>query len=168
MKRLFTIVATFVMIFMIIVAVVVVMAFVLIYLTERQKKEKVLAVASFNETDTSNYEQMLIKIDNLDTDNFKDYFSNMKVLLIYPYVNPVYEDKISMVYVYKNIDKFKEYYINKLENLGYYAEANKYSYEPIKIKGVVIYSNLEELQYKYSDKVIAKCENSSFYCVKLE
>ena len=39
---------------------------------------------------------------------------------------------------------------------------------PIKINGVLVYSNLEEIQYKYSDKVIAKCENSSFYCVKLE
>jgi|GEM_PF-3264588 len=168
MKRLFTIIATFVMIFMIVVAVVVVMAFVLIYLTERQKEKEVVAAFSFNETDTSSYEQILIQIDNLNTENFKDYFSNMKVLLIYPYINPVYEDKISMVYVYKSIDKFKEYYINKLENLGYYAEANKYSYNPIKINGVVIYSNLEELKYKYSNKVIKECENSSFYCVKLE
>jgi membrane-associated protease RseP (regulator of RpoE activity) len=153
---------------MIVVAVVVVMAFVLIYLTERQKKEDVLAVASFNEADTSSYEQILVQIDNLNTENFKAYFSNMKVLLIYPYINPVYEDKISMVYVYKSIDKFKEYYIDKLKNLGYYAEANKYSYTPIKISGVVIYSNLEELKYKYSDKIIDKCEHSSFYCVKLE
>lgn len=168
MKRFFTIVETFVMIFIIVVAVIVVMAFVLIYLTERQKKEEVQVVASFNETDTNSYEQILIQIDNLNTDNFKDYFSNMKVLLIYPYINPVYEDKISMVYVYKSIDKFKEYYIDKLKSLGYYAEANKYLYTPIKINGVVIYSNLEELKYKYSDKVIDKCENSAFYCVKLE
>lgn len=168
MKRFFTIVETFVMIFIIVVAVIVVMAFVLIYLTERQKKEEVQVVASFNETDTNSYDQILTQIDNLNTDNFKDYFSNMKVLLIYPYINPVYEDKISMVYVYKSIDKLKEYYIDKLKNLGYYAEANKYLYTPIKINGVVIYSNLEELKYKYSDKVINKCENSSFYCVKLE
>lgn len=168
MKRFFTIVETFVMIFIIVVAVIVVMAFVLIYLTERQKKEEVQLVASFNETDTNSYDQILTQIDNLNTDNFKDYFSNMKVLLIYPYINPVYEDKISMVYVYKSIDKLKEYYIDKLKKLGYYAEANKYLYTPIKINGVVIYSNLEELKYKYSDKVINKCENSSFYCVKLE
>ncbi len=168
MKGLFKIVATFVMIFMIIVAVVVVMAFILIYMTERTKEEKTLAVANFNETNTNNYEQIFVEIDNLNTDNFKDNFSNMKVLLIYPYINPVYQDKISMIYVYKSIDEFKQYYINKLKKLGYYTEANKYLYSPIKINGVVIYSNLEELKSKYSNKVIKECENSSFYCVKLE
>ncbi len=148
---------------------VVVITFILIFIIINKKEEKTVLVNTFlDETDTVDYKQIFVEIDGLNTNNFKDYFSNIEVLLIYPYINPVYEDKISMVYVYKNIDKFKEYYINRLENSGYYAEANKYLYTPIKIIGVLIYSNLEELQSKYSDKVIEECENSMFYCVKLE
>jgi len=148
---------------------IVVITIIMILIMVNKKEEKTVLVNTFlEESNILDYKQIFVKIDNLNTNNFKEYFSDMKVLLIYPYINPVYEDKISMVYVYKSIDEFKEYYINRLENLGYYMEANKYLYTPIKINGVIIYSNLEELKYKYSNKVMKECEDSSFYCVKLE
>ena len=148
---------------------IVVITIIMILIMVNKKEEKTVLVNTFlEESNILDYKQIFVKIDNLNTNNFKEYFSDMKVLLIYPYINPVYEDKISMVYVYKSIDEFKEYYINRLENLGYYMESNKYLYTPIKINGVIIYSNLEELKYKYSNKVMKECEDSSFYCVKLE
>lgn len=169
MKRFFTVLTTFIIIITMIIAVIVVMAFIMIYLADRRKKEeKVLPVFSSLEESALENSQIMIEIENLNTSNFKDFFSDMKVLLIYAYVNPVYADKFSMIYMYDNIDNFKKYYLNKLKRLGYTSEVNKYLYEPIKINSVIVYSNLEELKSRYSNKQLNKCRNSTFYCVKIE
>ena len=168
MKRFFTVLTTFIIIITMIIAVIVVMAFIMIYLADRRKKEETLSVFSSLEEKTEDYSQIMIEMENLNTNNFKDYFSDMKVLLIYAYVNPVYEDKFSMIYMFDNIDNFKKYYLNKLKRLGYTSEVNKYLYEPIKINSVIVYSNLEELKSRYSNKQLNNCRNSTFYCVKIE
>lgn len=159
---------TFIIIIMMIIAVIVVMAFIMIYLAERRKEEEALPVFSTLEERALEYSQIMIEMENLNTSNFNNFFSDMKVLLLYPYVNPVYADKISMIYIYDNIDSFKKYYLNKLKRYGYTSEVNKYLYEPIKINSVIVYSNLEELKIKYSGKQINKCQNSTFNCVKIE
>ena len=168
MKRFFTVLTTFIIIITMIIAVIVVMAFIMIYLADRRKKEETLSVFSSLEEKVADYSQIMIEIENLNTSNFKDFFSDMKVLLIYAYVNPVYADKFSMIYMYDNIDNFKKYYLNKLKRLGYTSEVNKYLYEPIKINSVIVYSNLEELKSRYSNKQLNNCRNSTFYCVKIE
>jgi hypothetical protein len=133
------------------------------------KDEYIALVNSYMEGSNLNSDkEILIKIENLNTDNFDIYFNNMKVLLVYSYINPVYQDKINIVYAYKSIEDFKNYYVVKLKENGYYMESNKYLYTPIKIVGVVVYSNIEDIKKKYNKMTVDSCENSLFSCVKIK
>lgn len=54
-------------------------------------------------------------VDGLNTNNFFSFFSDINVIRIYPYINPIYKDRIGNV-SYK-IDSFNLYYeINTFKN----------------------------------------------------
>lgn len=119
------------------------------------KEETTKTVFSDN-IDNDVYRMYHIEMDNLNSHNFNDYFSSMDVIVIEPSINPIYKNKIDIVYFYKNIDDFKEYYIKRLKEKGYYIEANKYLLNPININKIIaftsinsIYDNISKLNSNY-------------------
>lgn len=65
-------------------------------------------------------------VDGLNTNNFFSFFSDINVIRIYPYINPIYKDRIGNV-SYK-IDSFNLYYeINTFKN-KYLSLIKKNSY----------------------------------------
>ena len=105
--------------------------------------------AVFNDRENSdNVLAYYVTIEGLNTNNFDVYFEDIKVLAIIPYVSPIYEEKIRIVYFYKNIDDFRQYYIRKLKEKGFTMEANKYLISPIKINKVLVYDSLAKIYSK--------------------
>jgi len=67
-----------------------------------------------------------LHVDGLNTNNFFSFFSDINVIRIYPYINPIYRDRIGNV-SYK-IDSFNLYYeINTFKN-KYLSLIKKNSY----------------------------------------
>jgi len=118
-------------------------------------KEKTELV--YNETTRdSKYHQIYLIFENniLNTNNFEDYFKDIKVLKVFPYINPVYAGKIKANYNYSfnhnnhnyDLERFKNNYINTLRNIGLIGEANEYQVKGVIIKKVLIYSDLESIK----------------------
>lgn len=115
---------------------------IIIYLALKQDN----TMTVFDEKDDYDiYMTYMIEMEYLDTSNFNEYFRNMSVLAITPYINPVYENKLRITYFDDDIDGLRKYYIKKLKEKGYYIEANKYLIMPIRIKEVMIYSSMNEI-----------------------
>ena len=116
-------------------------------------KEKTQIV--YNEV-SSNFEygQIYLIFENniLNTNNFEEYFKDIKVLKVYPYINPIYEKRIKANYsfIHNNhnydLEILKKNYINKLRKNGLISEANEYEVNGIIIKKVLIESNLNDVQ----------------------
>jgi len=89
---------------------------------------------------------------NISTENFLDYFNNIKVIYIKPYLNNSYK-KLIQNYVYNfdlistksNINKFKNNFIKKLEDNNFRKEAINYKIEGIKIKEIMIYCSNQQI-----------------------
>ena len=86
-----------------------------------------------------------IEIDNLNTNNFKEYFNGLEVVALIPYINPVYKDRLVEFYMYDGIYNFRKKYINILKQNGYYQEANKYILRPIVIEKVLVNASLNDI-----------------------
>ncbi|HPF83347.1 MAG TPA: hypothetical protein PLV83_04205 [Bacilli bacterium] len=124
------------------------------------RKEKSIIV--FNELDVDSNAYYII-MDNLNTNNFNDYFKGLEVLCIYPNINPIYENKIKLNYIYDNINNFKIFYINSLKDKGYYIEANKYLLNPIIIRKVLVYGDIIDIKNKIRGKKyeLVRCNSCS-------
>ena len=112
---------------------------------------------AYNEiTNDSEYTQIYLTFENniLNTNNFEDYFKDIEVLKVYPYINPVYAGRIKANYSYSfthnnhnyDLERFKNNYINTLRNIGLIGEANEYQVKGVIIKKVLIYSDLESIK----------------------
>ena len=77
------------------------------------------------------------KGQNVSTNNFDDYFKNIDVIWIEPYINPLYK-QVKTRYQFKNIDDFKEEFINLLIKKGYRSNALNLKISGIKIKKMKI------------------------------
>ncbi len=111
----------------------------------------------YNEISNDNeYNQiyLLFEDKNLTTNNFNDFFKNIKVLKVYPYINPIYAGKIKANYNYEfnwenhnyDLEKIKNDFISKLKNIGLTNEANEYQINGVVINKVLIYSNLGKIK----------------------
>lgn len=109
----------------------------------------------FNETlEYSNLYEITF-INNLSTNNFLNYFNDIKVIWIKPKINILFENKLKKYNKYyfkeitndKNIENFKKEYINYITDLGYRNEAVKYNVSGIMIEKVKVYVNDEQLNY---------------------
>ena len=111
----------------------------------------------YNEiSNDSEYRQIYLTFENniLNTNNFEDYFKDIEVLKVYPYINPVYAGRIKSNYSYSfthnnhnyDLERFENNYINTLRNIGLMSEANEYQVRGVIIKKVLIYSNLENIK----------------------
>lgn len=117
----------------------------------------------YNEIDTNNegYKQIYILFENniLTTKNFEDYFRNFQVLEIYPYVNPIYANKIRPNYKYVfnhkshayDLSEFQQGYIKTIRNLGLISEANGYQLNGIIIQKVLIHTTVENMTLMLKD-----------------
>lgn len=103
----------------------------------------------FYEEDYNIYEIYFEK-GELSTNNILNRFENIQILTIYPYINPIYSDKIELKsYSFQNdfnIDKFKNKYIKELEDNGFKNEAVNININGIDIIKVKVYSREDILQ----------------------
>lgn len=119
------------------------------------KEEK--TVATFIEDDYSySFYTLEFPSKNISTNNFNEYFNNIDVIMIEPYVNKLYENQIKQQYQFTSIDKFKEDYIKVLENSGYRSDAVKLKIEGIKIKKIKVYSSNRDLARLNIEQMIIK------------
>ncbi len=116
------------------------------------KEEKTMT--TFNEDTTYSFYTLEFPLKNISTNNFNDYFKNIDVISIEPYINKLYQNQIKQQYQFTNIDKFKEDYLKVLENNGYRSEAVKLKIEGIKIKKIKVYSSNRDLARLNIEKMI--------------
>ena len=89
--------------------------------------------------------------DNLNTNNFIEYFNGINVISIYPKLNPIYKDKIGNIY-YKfignntvdEIEIFKYKYKQTIKKNSY-PDYNYLYFSSINIDKVLIYINNKDL-----------------------
>lgn len=72
------------------------------------------------------YNLHTLTFENLSTNNISLYFSNINIVKIYPYVNPIYSDKIGELFyevrgynLSDEINNFKEKYLNLIKKNSY-------------------------------------------------
>lgn len=82
---------------------------------------------------------------NISTNNFNDYFMDIDVIWIEPYINPLY-NHIKTKYQFKNINSFKNEFISLLARNGLHSEALNLKIEGIKIKKIKVYSSESDIQ----------------------
>lgn len=124
----------------------------LIWLLYPQEKTQTVF---YEEEDYNIYEIYFTK-GELNTNNISNKFKNIQVLTIYPYINPIYSDKINLKsYSFQNdfdIDKFKNKYIKELEEKGFKNEAINFNINGIDIIKIKVYSKetiLQENNFNY-------------------
>jgi len=94
---------------------------------------------------------------NINSNNFMDYFIDfkMKIMGIYPKINPIYENKIKDYVQYysfnnksieSNLSNFVNYYTNILSKNGLNNELEKIHFTGIKISKVKVYASLDEIK----------------------
>lgn len=110
------------------------------------------------------YDLHTLSFDNLSTNNFLDYFSDISVIRLYPYVNPIYRESIGdLVYEVRGnlsdeINKFKEQYLNIIKKNSYL------DYNYLYTNGI----NISKMDVYVSDKQLNNILNSGLlvYSVK--
>lgn len=124
---------------------------------------------TFNELiEYSNFYEITF-INNLSTNNFLNYFSNIKVIWIKPKMNILYASKLKKYNKYyfkevsnnKNINTFTKEYINYINELGYRTESLKLQTSGIMIEKIKVYLTEGELNYIKSVFTDIKIENVS-------
>lgn len=115
-------------------------------------RENVIPV--FNENINS-YDVYLLDVskEEITTNNIADIFDTIKILEIYPYINPIYKKLINLSnYSFntilsnkKNISNFITEYLNQLENNKLKEELVKYSINGIKINYLKIYASNNDI-----------------------
>lgn len=102
------------------------------------------------------YDLHTLSFDNLSTNNFLNYFSDINVIKLYPYVNPIYKESIGdLVYevrgnLYDEISNFKEQYLNIIKKNSYL------DYNYLYINGI----NISKMDVYVSDKDLYDIINS--------
>ena len=91
--------------------------------------------------------------ENINTKNILNYFDNMKIIEMYPYINPIYKNVIKLSnYKFnvvlskkKNISLFLNEYLKKLEENSLKEEIIKYSINGIKINKIKVYASKKNI-----------------------
>ncbi len=116
----------------------------------------------FNEYDYNIY-YLDFREANLTTENFNEYFNNIDILKISPYINPIYKNKFKFdEYLFdyssydNNIKKFKESFLKELKLINYSDYINC-SIKGIKIDMVKVYARKSDI-----NKIINKDKNVKY------
>ena len=111
------------------------------------------------------YNLHTLTFENLSTNNIFLYFSNINIVKIYPYVNPIYSDKIGELFyevrgynLSDEINNFKEKYLNLIKKNSYL------DYNYLYTNGI----NISKMDVYISDKDLYDIINSGLlvYVVK--
>jgi len=128
----------------------------------------------YNDTQNVFYEKIeysnlyeITCLNNISTNNFNNYFKNIKVIWIKPKINNLYKDKLLKFNKYyfkdisnnKNIENFKNDYINYINKIGYKSEALKLKTSGVMIEKIKVYLNEEDLIYIKQLPIDIKVEN---------
>lgn len=98
-------------------------------------------IPTFNAVNNdSSFYILEFKGQNISTNNFDDYFKNIDVIWIEPYINPLYK-QVKTRYQFKNINDFKQEFVNLLIKKGYRSNALNLKISGIKIKKMKVYSS---------------------------
>lgn len=106
-------------------------------------------------------------LNNISTNNFLNYFNDIKIIWIKPKINILYKDKMLKFNKYyfkeisndKNIENFKNEYINYIKKIGYKSESLKLKTSGIMIEKIKVYLNEENLIYIKQLPIDIKIEN---------
>ena len=101
--------------------------------------------------DNESYDMYTLVFENLSTNNIFNYFSNINIVKIYPFVNPIYEDKIGDLSDefrgYKlsdEINSFKDNYLNNIKKNSY-LDYNYLYVNGINISKMDVYMSSKDL-----------------------
>ena len=91
-----------------------------------------------------------LKFENLSTENFLDFFSDLRVINIYPYVNPIYRKSVGELSYHidgnlvDGINDFKDKYLNIIKKNSY-LDYNYLYINGINISKMDVYMSYKEL-----------------------
>ena len=126
------------------------------------KQEQIVSVISYDDYEYSMY-ILEFPNKNLSTNNLEDYFNDIQIVYVTPYVNELYKSKIKYnqyffepISLKENINRFITSYLNHLNNFGYQKDALDYRINGIKIDRIKVYSkesdikkiNIENIKYR--------------------
>lgn len=130
------------------------LVFIVIFLNSTKEKTE-LVYKETTPVNNTEYKQVYLLFENnsLTTNNFEDYLKYFSILKIYPYINPIYVNRIkanySYTFNYKNhtydLSEFKQKYIKDLRNIGLIGEANHYDINGVIINKVLVYTTMENM-----------------------
>lgn len=130
---------------------IMIMPFLLYAFLLLNAKETVLE--TFEEVEDYHLYHVHTERENIRTTNFLEIFSSFEIVSIFPYINPLYENKFSKkeyVFQYEEIDKniedFTKKYLTTLKNLPYQRDYVTSYIEGIKLVSVKMYANKSMLQ----------------------
>ncbi len=120
------------------------------------KSEKDIPAFNYIDSRENDYDIYVLSFPNLNTFNIINYFNDfdIQILGIYPKINPLYENKVKNKLKYysfekgdlsNNVNRFTEYYLSILSNLGLNGEKEKIYLNGIKILKVKVYASNQEL-----------------------
>ena len=89
---------------------------------------------------------------NISTNNFDLYFSDINVVWMEPFINDLY--KIKKRYQFKDIETFKKNVINELTNNNYKKEALNLNISGIIIKKMKVNCDLEQINSLNIENII--------------
>ncbi len=117
----------------------IILLIIFIFLFNLNYSEKI--VTTFKENNLNNFYILEFPNNNLSTNNFLNYFSDVQVIWIE--FNTKYD--IKKRYVYKDIDEVKNKYIDELNKNNYKVDAINMFVSGIIINKIKVYSNINKI-----------------------
>ena len=117
----------------------IILLIIFIFLFNLNYSEKIMT--TFKENNLNNFYILEFPNNNLSTNNFLNYFSDVQVIWIE--FNTKYD--IKKRYVYKDIVDLKNKYIDELNKNNYKMEAINFSISGIIINKIKVYSNINKI-----------------------
>lgn len=129
---------------------------------------------SFNDTNSVFLEKIeysnlyeITCLNNISTNNFLNYFNDIKIIWIKPKINILYKNKMLRFNKYyfkeisneKNIENFKNEYISYINKIGYKSDSLKLKTSGIMIEKIKVYLSEEKLIYIKQLPIDIKIEN---------
>lgn len=117
----------------------IILLIIFIFLFNLNYSEKIMT--TFKENNLNNFYILEFPNNNLSTNNFLNYFSDVQVIWIE--FNTKYD--IKKRYVYKDIDEVKNKYIDELNKNNYKMDAINMFVSGIVINKIKVYSNINKI-----------------------
>lgn len=104
--------------------------------------------------------------ENITTNNLTDYFEDIKILEIYPYINPIYKKHMKKSYTFntavshkKNISNFIVEYSNQLSNYALNVDNVLVHLNGIKIDKIKVYTSNTKIDFLMQNYKIQLIKN---------